>query len=80
MSLFPRDALCVGADPELWFPIGVPGSPGYEALAAPARALCALCPVARECVEWAIRTGSNDGIFGGLDPVERRRVAALIAV
>jgi WhiB family redox-sensing transcriptional regulator len=66
-----RDALCRGCDPELWFPPGAPGSPGYERLAAPARAVCAVCPVRDACLAWALAVGPTDGIFAGLDPAQR---------
>ncbi|MGA7272006.1 MAG: WhiB family transcriptional regulator [Acidimicrobiia bacterium] len=39
-----------------------------------AKALCAGCPVAGECLTWAIETNQTDGIWGGHTPVERRSV------
>lgn len=69
---FPRDALCRGMDTELWFPVGAEGSPGYERTAAPARAVCALCPVRVDCLVWAMTHGIDEGIYGGLGPQERR--------
>src|SRR5580765_1435240 len=68
-----RDALCVGADPELWFPPGEPGSPGYEAMAARGRGICTLCPARRACLELALALGPQaaEGIWGGLDPAQR---------
>ncbi len=37
-----------------------------------ARALCAGCPVAGECLTWAIETNQLEGIWGGHTPGERR--------
>lgn len=68
-------AVCRALDPELFFPVGTPGSPAYEAAAAPARAACAGCPVAAECLAEALATGS-EGIWGGLDEADRRALRA----
>lgn len=66
-------ALCAGADPELWFPAGDPGTPGYERGAAVARGICAVCPVRAVCLELALALGreAREGIWGGLDPDQR---------
>jgi len=66
-------ALCRGADPEDWFPPGEPGTPGYEAMAATARGICAECPARKACLELAIALGPDaaEGIWGGLDPDQR---------
>ena len=74
MAVFPRDALCVGMDPEVFFPL-----PGDVLGIAAAKAVCAACPVRAFCAEYAVRTGSDDGIFGGLTPDERRDLRALSA-
>jgi len=39
-----------------------------------ARTICASCPVREMCLEYAIETGQQHGIWGGLDPEERRKV------
>lgn len=56
-------AACRGMDPELWFPLGD---------GAQARTVCAGCPVADQCLAWAVAIGADDGIFGGLDADDRR--------
>ncbi|MGZ8766173.1 MAG: WhiB family transcriptional regulator, partial [Acidimicrobiia bacterium] len=38
----------------------------------PARALCATCPVTRECLRFAVETEAA-GIWGGQSPAERRK-------
>ena len=40
----------------------------------PAKAVCARCPVAADCREWAIRTRQTNGVWGGLDEVELRKL------
>jgi WhiB family transcriptional regulator, redox-sensing transcriptional regulator len=64
-------AACRHADPELFFP------PGRDDLAAgqvaAAKAVCARCPVCRECLAFAIAHRQHDGIWGGLTELERRR-------
>ncbi len=39
-----------------------------------AKAICAICPVRMECLEYAIRTREPYGIWGGLNELERRRL------
>lgn len=40
-----------------------------------AKAICRTCPVMRECRTYAIDAREPDGVWGGLDPQERRREA-----
>lgn len=65
-------ALCAQSDPELWF-IDKGGSP------RPALAVCATCPVAKLCLEYAIaweRTSVVNvvGIWGGTTAMERKEI------
>lgn len=39
-----------------------------------AKAVCATCPVAGECLTWAIETNQTEGIWGGHTPTERRSI------
>lgn len=39
-----------------------------------AKAVCATCPVAGECLTWAIETNQTMGIWGGHTPTERRSI------
>jgi WhiB family redox-sensing transcriptional regulator len=57
-------------DPDLFFPIGTTG----PALAQVQRAktVCARCEVRGECLEWALATGQDCGVWGGLSEDERR--------
>ena len=65
-------AACHGEDPELFFPIGAAG----PALAQIARAkqVCARCPVRATCLRFALVTGQDYGIWGGLTEGERRQL------
>lgn len=40
-----------------------------------ARAICAACPVVAPCLDFAIQVQEPHGIWGGLNELERRRVA-----
>ena len=57
-------ALCVGTDPDLFFPPG--DGPAIEA-----RHICAMCPVRGQCLAYAVTADESFGIWGGLDPRER---------
>lgn len=41
-----------------------------------AKAICATCPVRRECLEYALDIREPHGIWGGLNEVERRQLTA----
>jgi WhiB family redox-sensing transcriptional regulator len=64
-------ARCLTSDPELFFPVGTTGP--AEAQTREAKAVCALCPVREECLEWALETHQDVGVWGGLSEEERRR-------
>jgi WhiB family transcriptional regulator, redox-sensing transcriptional regulator len=59
-----------GVDAELFFPVSESG-PALREIAA-AKAICARCPVAAACRDWALRSGEVTGIWGGTTPAERR--------
>lgn len=58
------------SDPDLFFPLGTTG-PALDQIEA-AKAICHRCPVKRNCLEWAISTHQESGIWGGLSEEERR--------
>jgi WhiB family redox-sensing transcriptional regulator len=39
-----------------------------------AKEICAICPVAEECLAYAIETRQSDGIWGGHTPKERMKI------
>lgn len=63
-------AACRRHDPELFFPVG-DGELAAEQ-AERARDVCRGCPVASECLDWALRTGQDYGVWGGMTEQERR--------
>jgi len=65
-----RDAACLGASPEMFFPVG--HSPLGRAEAWAAKRICRGCAVRTRCLEWAIRTGESTGVWGGMTEEERR--------
>ena len=64
------DAACVGQEPELFFPIGTDG-PALEQ-ESEAKAVCNRCPVIDACLWFAMDTGQDAGIWGGMTEAERR--------
>jgi WhiB family redox-sensing transcriptional regulator len=65
-------AICKGTDPDLFFPVGTTG----QALLQIARAkeVCSECPVQVDCLDYAIETNQDSGIWGGLDEEQRRAI------
>ena len=62
-------ARCLGMDPDLFHPPG-----DTDEAAAPAQAVCALCPVREPCLEHAITAREHHGVWGGCTERERRRL------
>ena len=63
-------AACADADCDLFFPIGVTG-PAVPQIAA-AKAVCARCDVQSTCLDFAIVTNQEYGVWGGTSEEERR--------
>lgn len=63
-------ARCKDEDPELFFPIGTTGPAALQVEAA--KAVCTQCEVRSECLQWAMDTGQDAGVWGGLSEEERR--------
>lgn len=68
-----KQAACRHHDPELFFPPEKGGDP--RIWDAP-RAVCTPCPVKEACLRAALDADEDHGMFGGLDPFERRRIQA----
>ncbi|MER8047301.1 WhiB family transcriptional regulator [Streptomyces sp. NPDC094032] len=64
--------LCLREDPDLFFPIGNITSGPTALQIDEAKAVCSRCPVARQCLSWAVGAGSVEGIWGGTTEGERR--------
>ncbi|MFF4344256.1 WhiB family transcriptional regulator [Kitasatospora sp. NPDC001540] len=64
-------AACRDEDPELFFPIGNTGPALLQI--EEAKAVCSRrCPVREQCLTWAMATGQDAGVWGGLSEDERR--------
>ena len=63
-------ASCLDEDPELFFPIGNTG-PALQQIEE-AKTVCQRCPVVDTCLTWALDTGQDAGVWGGLAEDERR--------
>ena len=61
---------CRPTEPELFFPLSAAG-PTVPQVAA-AKAICRGCPVRAECLDYAIQTAQDHGIWGGTTEEERR--------
>jgi WhiB family redox-sensing transcriptional regulator len=74
-------AACREVDPELFFPIGNTGPALLQI--DEAKQVCHRCPVMEPCLEWAVESGQDAGVWGGMSEDERRaykRRAARIRV
>jgi WhiB family redox-sensing transcriptional regulator len=65
-------AACRGADTNLFFPQGETGE--AEEQIAQAKAICARCPVRLACLDYAITTRQEYGVWGGATEAERRSI------
>jgi WhiB family redox-sensing transcriptional regulator len=63
-------ALCRDEDPELFFPIGNSG-PALSQIEE-AKIVCRRCPVVETCLQWALDSGQDAGVWGGMSEDERR--------
>ena len=66
------DAACRNADPELFFPDRDIRS--ARARVKTAKLICRGCPVKMTCLNWALASGQESGIWGGLTEEERHRL------
>ena len=57
-------------NPDPFFP--QEGMPGYDP--QPAIAICRGCPIARQCLDYALLHRLTDGVFGGTSPAQRCRM------
>ncbi|MEU0002150.1 WhiB family transcriptional regulator [Streptomyces microflavus] len=57
-------------EPDLFFPIGTTGPALLQIMEA--KTVCATCPVQPACLDWALSTDEQTGVWGGLSEDERR--------
>lgn len=65
-----KNAACRDEDPELFFPVGTTG-PAVQQTAA-AKRICEHCEAREPCLEFALSSNQDAGIWGGLTEDERR--------
>ena len=65
-----RDAVCRDTDPELFFPVGTTGQALLQI--DQAKRVCGECPVQADCLQYALDTNQDAGIWGGTSEDERR--------
>jgi WhiB family redox-sensing transcriptional regulator len=65
-----REAICRDTDPNLFFPVGTTGFALMQIDRA--RQVCDECPVRVECLDYALETNQDSGIWGGTTEDERR--------
>lgn len=64
-------AHCRGSDPDVFFHPESERGPSRRRREQRAKAVCADCPVQRECLAWALRVREPYGVWGGLSTSER---------
>ena len=65
-------AACRDTDPDLFFPVGTTG-PALEQIEA-AKAVCLTCDAQAPCLEFALATNQESGVWGGTSEEERRKL------
>ena len=70
-------AACLDEDPELFFPVGN-GDPALRQTKK-AKAVCRRCEVVDACLGWAMDSGQDAGVWGGLSDDERRALKRRVA-
>jgi len=65
-----HQAACLSEDPELFFPIGTTGP--AVAQTEEALAVCRRCDMRVQCLEWALATRQDAGVWGGMSEDDRR--------
>ena len=67
-----EQSACRDTDPDLFFPVGTTG-PAIEQIEN-AKAVCRVCDVQKNCLEFALITNQDSGIWGGTSEEERRAI------
>ena len=63
---------CRDSDPDTFFPVGTTG-PAIDQIAK-AIAICGGCSVREECLQYALETNQEAGVWGGYAEDDRRRL------
>lgn len=67
-----KQAICRDTDPDLFFPVGTTG-PAIEQIDS-AKAVCNTCASKAPCLEFAMMTNQDSGVWGGTSEEERRKL------
>ncbi len=65
-------ASCRSVDPDLFFPVGTTGI-ALEQIEQ-AKAVCRACDAQSACLEFALSTNQESGVWGGTSEEERRKL------
>lgn len=66
------DAACRDTNPDLFFPVGTTGA-AIEQIES-AKAVCRACDCRVDCLEFALTTNQDSGVWGGTAEDERRKI------
>lgn len=67
-----EEAACRDTDPDLFFPIGTTGA-ALEQIDS-AKSVCHSCPAQEACLEFALATNQESGVWGGTSEEDRRKL------
>jgi WhiB family transcriptional regulator, redox-sensing transcriptional regulator len=72
-----KSAICRDTDPDLFFPVG---TTGYALVQIDkAKQVCSECPACDDCLQYALETNQDSGIWGGTSEEERRHIRRQLA-
>ncbi len=69
-----RRAACRGLRADIFYPSEDEEPSQDDETAFEAKAICAVCTVSEECLEYAIAVREKEGVWGGQTSVERIRI------
>jgi WhiB family transcriptional regulator, redox-sensing transcriptional regulator len=70
-------AACRGEDPAIFYPEPTSGRPSRKVQPeeyAAARGFCRSCPVRLDCLDFALTTNQDDGMWGDRTPNQRKEM------
>ncbi len=67
-----ESASCLDSDPNLFFPVGSTG-PAVKQIEM-ATSICTGCSVVDDCLQFALETNQESGVWGGYSEEDRRRL------
>lgn len=67
-----QKASCRSVDPDLFFPVGTTGLALDQI--EQAKAVCRSCPAQAPCLEFALSTNQESGVWGATSEEERRKL------